>query len=66
MKKIPAMIRPIIKAGFKKKTGRSIQDWIQKAKALVQAVEGGTSLAEVDASINDIQGSARMGWPDKS
>jgi hypothetical protein len=56
MKGIPAMIRPIIKAGFKKKTGGSIQDWTEMAKALVQAVEGRTSIAEVDASIQESLG----------
>jgi hypothetical protein len=56
IKGVPAVIRPLIKAGFKRKTGGSIEDWTRKARALVQAVEGGTSLVQVDASIQESLG----------
>jgi hypothetical protein len=56
MKRIPAMIRPIIKSGFKKKTGGSLQDWAQTAEALTQALGGGAPDTGVDAALKESLG----------
>lgn len=39
MRMIPAMIRPMVKTGFKKKTGNSIKNWIKKIEKLSQELE---------------------------
>lgn len=52
MKMIPAMIRPMVKSGFKKKTGGSIQDWIRKVEKLIQELEADTPFT-VDAQLKE-------------
>ena len=39
IKKVPAIIRPMVKSGFKKKTGGSIQDWIKRTETLMKNLE---------------------------
>lgn len=54
IKKIPIMIRSMVKSGFTKKTGAGISDWTKKAEALAKSLEDQGTLKTGDESLKEL------------